>query len=577
MSRRSVSQQRGNKQQYDAIYDLHKLAHEYPGFILSLGAPCLFQDKSLVIAITLSMSHFRNDSEHIELHDTEKFFVGFPEMFPDCPPLIEVNHERWLGCAHTLAGGLWNRNGVRLCTYLDPHREWHPDLGIKGSIERIWDFIEKLANGNFDPTTALFHPIGGIQPHDHKASTAVVRSHLGDLNKNINIASARMRSEKRIDLFTRDDTELRILTLTSPKRLIRGPGATLQELLQSVADAGGSKPEAVMGALRRTASKNGPGKPLIVLLAVSREAADAGSGHHLAAAQIDPRYSSAVAASQDDPHNALQNPVPLSWYRTADLRTETALRRDIRRPVRRLHGKRVLLCGCGALGSWIAELLVRAGVSHLTVTDLATVGPDLLVRQNYTEDDVGFPKVSQLAARLRALSDDVEVNPRYEPSQGRVAEDVANHDLIIDATVNEAFGAVLSRAASKDLQHPLLAAVSTDISTASLGLIAVSGQSSGLGPAAVDEELHHEVLNTGRLEAFQTFWNKPEQGEELIAMRGCSTPTFHGSAADAVGLAGTMVNLIAGHIDEHGSGLHLVAMPHAAVDAPAHTYIPLTR
>ena len=65
--------------------------------------------------------------------------------------------------------------------------------------------------------------------------------------------------------------------------------------------------------------------------------------------------------------------------------------------------------GCGGLGSWIAEFVARAGAAHITVCDPEVITGGLLVRQNYVEKDIRRSKADALAARLRALRDDLTV------------------------------------------------------------------------------------------------------------------------------------------------------------------------
>ena len=561
----------GSPSQHDALAQLHVLAVDHPGQIVEVRNSWFDDESTLVVPVSLSMEHIEHPGSVLELSNVEDFLVGFTTTFPDMPALVEVEHERWLGLVHTLAGSRWSDSGMRLCTYLDPDREWHPQSAVQGSIERIWTFLNDAANGRFNASEALFHPIGGIQLYAHNAGTAVVRRDLGNLDKKLAIGSATLRSPARVDMGRRDDTTLRTITISVPAPLYRGPGPTLQTLLYQIAASGGATTGAAIGALQRAAQHNGSTQPLFVTIAVSRSAAGAGDGHHLAVARIDQR---AVAALAGDPsqRGALEEPVPLEWLRTADQRNGTATRRDAKRPAGHLRGLRVEVWGCGALGSWIAEFFVRAGVAKIIVSDPAVVGADLLVRQNYTEADVGFAKAERLAERLNAISDDVIARPSGR-AQSRLSESLPNCDLVVDATVSESVGEALNRAAGED-SGPLLVAVSTDVATASLGLVAVAAPSTKMGPAGIDEALYDCVLRDGELETFHAFWRDPLPGEELVAMKGCSAPTFHGSAADAAGMAAAMVNTIAIHIGSESSGLHLLAMPYADTDSPRARYIP---
>ena len=65
---------------------------------------------------------------------------------------------------------------------------------------------------------------------------------------------------------------------------------------------------------------------------------------------------------------------------------------------------RVLVCGCGALGSVLANTLVRAGVGHVRLVDRDFLELNNLQRQVlYDEDDVaaGLPKAIAAEQRLR--------------------------------------------------------------------------------------------------------------------------------------------------------------------------------
>ena len=67
---------------------------------------------------------------------------------------------------------------------------------------------------------------------------------------------------------------------------------------------------------------------------------------------------------------------------------------------RRLLAARALVCGCGALGSVLANTLVRAGVGHIRVVDRDFVELNNLQRQVlYTECDVSEHLPKAIAAQ----------------------------------------------------------------------------------------------------------------------------------------------------------------------------------
>lgn len=72
----------------------------------------------------------------------------------------------------------------------------------------------------------------------------------------------------------------------------------------------------------------------------------------------------------------------------------------------------VLLVGCGALGSVLAELLVRAGVGHLRIADRDFIEPNNLQRQLlFDEDDIAadLPKAEAAARKLRRINSAVSI------------------------------------------------------------------------------------------------------------------------------------------------------------------------
>src|SRR3954462_1554801 len=79
---------------------------------------------------------------------------------------------------------------------------------------------------------------------------------------------------------------------------------------------------------------------------------------------------------------------------------------------RRLLGSRVTLCGVGALGTVLANTLVRAGVGFVRVVDRDFVEPSNLQRQVlFDESDVinNLPKAEAAATKLRQINSTVQI------------------------------------------------------------------------------------------------------------------------------------------------------------------------
>ena len=115
---------------------------------------------------------------------------------------------------------------------------------------------------------------------------------------------------------------------------------------------------------------------------------------------------------------------------------------------RRLGGSSVLIVGCGALGTVIADAMVRAGVGTVVIADRDIVERTNLQRQVlFDERDAaaGSPKAEAAAARLGAVNSEVRVVPLVVDVTARNAEELvsgsfsgldAKADVVLDGTDN---------------------------------------------------------------------------------------------------------------------------------------------
>jgi adenylyltransferase/sulfurtransferase len=107
---------------------------------------------------------------------------------------------------------------------------------------------------------------------------------------------------------------------------------------------------------------------------------------------------------------------------------------------RNLLRSRVVLFGCGALGSVLANTLVRAGVGRIRICDRDYVERNNLQRQAlFDESDIeaNLPKAEAAAAKLRRINPDVTIEPVVidvnSTNIERLSEDA---DLLLDGTDN---------------------------------------------------------------------------------------------------------------------------------------------
>lgn len=536
---------------------------------IGLVAPPSMVGNALWCRLSLETGSFVPGEGGLRVDPVENLIVVVPDGYPQKRPQVLVDHQRWLGFPHVLLDG-------QLCIYLDPDREWLPGLGMAGALDRIWEWFDEAIGGRFDARTSLHHALGGIPPGTPGSPTMVVRRSPGELNPGIRRVALSVRN-RRVDVTAWDrkaeDGELEGLAVVLPGPLPGGVGSTLSDLLSAVGRRG-FPGEAMLIARMKRAVATLPEDGTLYLIVAARNPALTGVGaYDLAAAALDPATVHAVGLDQPGPAlPELANEPALLYLRMDDARPEISVRRDDRRPVAWFAGKSVELWGCGALGSWTAEILVRAGVRRLVIRDSKGVGSGLLVRQNYTEGDVGAMKSRALAERLRALADGVLIEVGGHGGPDLLEDGLVDCDLLIDATVSNAASAAIDHVLLNAAEGLLVAQVATDSLSSTLGIVTLTASGRGTSTSAVDHYVRSRVFEDAALEGFRTFWDA--DGDVLFApARGCSTPTFHGSAADAMAIASTAVSLLGPAADQRLTGGFLFAAPHTPIVVPARTWV----
>jgi molybdopterin/thiamine biosynthesis adenylyltransferase len=106
----------------------------------------------------------------------------------------------------------------------------------------------------------------------------------------------------------------------------------------------------------------------------------------------------------------------------------------------RLLDAHVVLVGCGADGTVIADRLVRSGIGHLTIVDRDFIELNNLQRQVlYDEDDLAnnLPKAIAAERKLRRINSQVDIQGLVADLNPENAEDLlTGADLVMDGTDN---------------------------------------------------------------------------------------------------------------------------------------------
>lgn len=75
-----------------------------------------------------------------------------------------------------------------------------------------------------------------------------------------------------------------------------------------------------------------------------------------------------------------------------------------------LHSKSVLVLGCGGVGSYVVEGLVRSGIEKLILVDFDVIDESNINRQIMTyQDNIGLLKVDALEERIKKINSNCQV------------------------------------------------------------------------------------------------------------------------------------------------------------------------
>jgi molybdopterin/thiamine biosynthesis adenylyltransferase len=154
----------------------------------------------------------------------------------------------------------------------------------------------------------------------------------------------------------------------------------------------------------------------------------------------------------------------------------------------RYQKKKVAVVGCGAIGSHVADLLFRSGVSHITLFDPERLRPGNLIRHLADNSLVGMPKSVAVRAELGAIGLDAD---NVKPFMARVrtpkdALDIVEaHDLVVDASADARATALLRWATEELGKHMISVCIQRDGGIARVDRFPLWGGEEHLAPVPI--------------------------------------------------------------------------------------------
>src|SRR3984957_19669147 len=548
-----------------ALRELSRLQAVDPAGFEVLGKPAEMGDR-IVASISLRVGPLDKSPGGLEFREREEFQLLIPPCLPSDAPSLIVKHHRFAGFPHVC----WS---TTLCLY-QSKIEWNPADGLYGYFDRLALWIARAAHNDMDPVEGPLEP-----PHfvtDFSQLPVVIRSDAPAAAGNRWIGWALLEKfPNRIELsgwrdLTADMPNGQraalaiILSEPLPMEFPQRGDDLFRELLKC-----GIERDFLLQLLRWAASVTPDDEPAYLVVGLPmRRAVDGTLRLHIAVWTTAANYAKSLRLTvpeASDPESlrelrrdladstyAVFEVTTIQWCQVFEDRDEIVARRDARTPIAWFKGKRVLLMGCGALGSWAAEIIARANPKAIHLVDNAIVKPGVLARQNYTLQDIGSQKADALAGRLRSVAQGPDVQAFAKDAHRFVLEQLdqlSSYDIVIDCTAS----AVVQMKLERDwltVGGSVRRFISYVIDASAQRLLAIS-----LGPQSVDGpwssylRLKHMLCTeTDRADLVTAFYS-PRAGDALFQPEpGCSDPTFSGSTADVSRLAATALNGLAASI-----------------------------
>ncbi|SMX69909.1 Molybdopterin or thiamine biosynthesis adenylyltransferase [Brevibacterium sp. 239c] len=155
-----------------------------------------------------------------------------------------------------------------------------------------------------------------------------------------------------------------------------------------------------------------------------------------------------------------------------------------------LRGCRVAVVGIGALGSFVADMLERSGIRHLTLVDSDVVMPGNLIRHLVGPEAVGRSKVEavkqHLVARSGIAAPDIAVIDETLTSGDEAVELLSGHDLVVNDTADFTTTALLHVTAQTLAKRIVSAAIQNDGTSYRIDLLPPLDGADPLPPSSVD-------------------------------------------------------------------------------------------
>lgn len=539
-----------------ALTQLAEIAAHSLGSLQILSNPEPIEGSTSVrIELSLATRAYRRP-RGLAFRDRERLRLVLDADFPFQHPSLDFRDKRYLGAPHVN----W---GTHICLFQSIETEWQASDGMFGFIERVGQWFTAAGAGTLVTEDAPLHPPVAIASAKVKFVIKADTPTLAGIESfwlgRAELAGQRADRFDAIGWTAIDDWDAPLTGSHSAAAvLLTQPMPHEYPLrfidLYAALERAGVPLRLLIRILRLEALMTPVGEPSYFVIGAPMRRKEAGAPlrPHLTVWQLDAEALATLRAfTFEAPEGAAEREAALEWMVTAKVawctvfedRAEIVFRRDHDRLGAYLLAKRVLLLGCGALGSAIAEQIVRAGAHAIELVDNGTVKPGLLVRQRFTDADIGKFKVLALRDRLNGLGLPCAVTIKGNNLKAAALSpcELSQFDCIIDATAS----AGVSRRIEQELAASKLAIPLVGVSVsagAEHGAVLIKMPGYAGGPVQIARQAKLEALALDpRHASVAAFWPKAETIRFFQPEPGCSDPTFTGSAAELDHFAGGLL------------------------------------
>ena len=546
-----------------ALRELQRLQAAVPDSF-EVTKPYVSKTNNLVAHISIRLGLMETREGGLELMEREDFIVVVPPDFPfDCP-WINVLHDRFADFPHVV----WT---AHLCLYQSKEAEWNPTDGLYGFFDRLKIWLGRAAINDMDPVEGPLEP-----PHhvtDFSQLPFVIRENAPvEAGKSWSGFAELKKYSNRVELIGWNDLSgdwqknerlalAIMLKKPLPMQFPKKGAEFFEELLKQ-----GMERDQIIRNLALAALFTPAGEPIHLILGLPmRRAQDGTPKIHIAVwttASDLSKHLHTVLPQKDDNEKILNirqdisniiysffEKTTIQWCKVMEDRSEIMVRRDKDSPLTWLTKKKVLILGCGALGSWAGEIIARAKPSQIHLVDNSKVNIGILSRQNYTVDDFCTNKSEALAKRLQNILGPDKISVEHYSCEAHkfLTEDnkrISSYDLIVDCAASSIFQMKLERdwKSFNGKTPPIISIIIDAKAERCLSVVINPNSSGGIWDAYVQLKKNISLQGNQKDIVSSFYSNKAVEGL-FQPEPGCSDPTFSGSTADIFALVSMALNL----------------------------------